>query len=191
MEGVDDALFSAAAKGADHLIKLSSDFESGVSNHALARLYAKEIEAKPPDLVLTGVQAHDNLDGAVGPLLANLLGMPYIGYVAGVELQPGGCRVRKEYPGGIVGVMEVQFPALLGIQAAEEPPRYVAISKVRQAMKTASIEERDAGPPDASGAPEVARMYAPETADRAEMLSGDEGDIADRIVELLKEQGLL
>ncbi len=191
MEGVDDALYSAAAKGADHLIKLSGDFGSNVNNHSLARMYAKEIEANPPDLVLTGVQAHDNLDGAIGPLLASLLGMPYIGYVAGVGFEANRCRVRKEYPGGLVGVMEVELPALLGIQAAEEPPRYVAISKVRQAMKTASIEERSAGPLDTSGAPQIVRMFAPETAERAEMLSGDESQIADRIVELLKEQGLL
>lgn len=191
MEGVDDALFAAAAKGADHLIKLSGDLGAGVSNHALARMYATEIDAIAPDLVLTGVQAHDNLDGSVGPLLANLLGMPYVGYVAGVELQESGCTVRKEYPGGVIGVMDVQFPALLGIQAAEKPPRYVAISKVRQAMKTTSIEDRTAGTMDPSGAPEVARMYAPEITERAEMLPGDEGEIADQIVELLKDRGYL
>jgi electron transfer flavoprotein beta subunit len=189
MEGVDDALFAAAAKGADHIIKLCGDYGSGINNHALARMYAKEIEEIAPDLVLTGVQAHDNLDGAMGPLLAALLGMPYVGYVAGVNLKPTGCTVRKEYPGGVVGVMNVQLPALLGIQAAEEPPRYLAISKVRQAMKRVSIEERAAGPLDASGAPEITRMYAPETAERAEMLSGDEGEIADQIIELLRERG--
>lgn len=189
MEGVDDALFAAAAKGADHLVKLTGDFGSGVNNHALARMYAREIEPIAPDLVLTGVQAHDNLDGAVGPLLADLLGMPYVGYVAGVNMTDEGCTVRKEYPGGVIGVMDVQLPALLGIQAADEPPRYVAISKIRQAMKTTSIEERAVGPIDASGAAEIGRMYAPETAERAQMLEGDEGKIADQIVELLRERG--
>ena len=41
-EGVDDALFAAAAKGADRLIKLTGNFETGVfSSHALARVFAQ------------------------------------------------------------------------------------------------------------------------------------------------------
>ena len=36
--------------------------------------------------------------------------------------------------------MQVVLPAVLGIQAAEKPPRYVPISKVRATMKTAKIE---------------------------------------------------
>ena len=46
--------------------------------------------------------------------------------------------VKKEYPGGLTGEMETTLPAVLGVQASDEPPRYVAVSKVRQAMKTAS-----------------------------------------------------
>ena len=47
VEGIDDLLFTAAAKGADRLIKLTGDVESGVNNHALARGLAtiiKELE---------------------------------------------------------------------------------------------------------------------------------------------------
>ncbi|NIS82789.1 MAG: electron transfer flavoprotein subunit beta, partial [Anaerolineales bacterium] len=63
------------------------------------------------------------------------LGMPFVGYVSGVSTTDGKLTVRKEYPGGLIAEMEVTTPAVLGIQAAEQPPRYVAISKVRQAMK--------------------------------------------------------
>ena len=94
-EGVDDVLYTAAARGADRLIQLMGDFEDGVNNHALARAVAETIKGIQTDLILTGVQAHDDLDGSLGPLLAEYLNMPYIGYVSGVELSDGIAVVKK------------------------------------------------------------------------------------------------
>jgi electron transfer flavoprotein beta subunit len=190
-EGTDDVLYTAAARGADRLIQLIGDFEDGVNNHALARVVAQAIKGIQTDLILTGVQAHDDLDGSVGPLLAEYLNMPYIGYVSGVELSDGKAIVKKEYPGGLIGEMEVTMPAVLGIQAAEEPPRYVAVSKVRMAMKTASIEEQEIADLDPSGGPEISRMFQPEVGERAIMITGDEDEIAARLVEIFKEIGAL
>lgn len=189
-EGIDEVLFTAAAKEADRLIKLLGDFE-GSNSHALARTFATVIKDLSPDLILTGVQAHTNIDGAVAPMLASILDMPYVGYIAGVNVADGKVSARKEYPGGLIGEMEVSLPAVLGIQASEQPPRYVAVSKVRQAMKTATIEEQDAAELDPSGGVSVSRMFPPETTDRAVMIEGSEDDIADKLVELFKEVGAL
>lgn len=190
-EGVDDALFAAAAKGADRLLKLAGDFEAGLNNHALARALAATCQELQPDLVLTGVQTHNDLDGPVGPLLAAYLDMPYVGYVAGVTVSDGQVTVLKEYPGGLAAEMTVTLPAVLGVQAAEEPPRYVAISKIRQAMKSAAVEELAAAEPDCSGALVVERMFKPETGAHATIIDGDEGEVAARLVEIFQEAGIL
>jgi len=190
-EGTDDVLFAAVARGADRAIKLSGNLEEGVNNHALARALAAVTKELQPDLVLTGVQAHDDLDGSLGPLLAEYLGNPYVGYISGVVVANGKATTRKEYPGGLIGEMEVRLPAVLGIQAAEQPPRYVAISKVRQAMKTATIDEQEATDLDASGGPTIGRMFLPESGERATMIDGDEEEVATRLVEIFQEQGLL
>lgn len=190
VEGADDALYTAASKGADRFIRLNGNFEENVNNHALARAFRTVISDLEPDLVLTGVQAHDDLDGSVGPLLAEMLHMPYVGYVAGVTLTNGACIARKEYPGGLIAEMEVQLPAVLGIQAAEEPPRYVPISKVRQAMKTAIIEEQSVPSLDAAGGPVISRLFVPES-QQATMIEGTTEDIAARLVEIFEEVGVL
>ncbi|MBN1312815.1 MAG: electron transfer flavoprotein subunit beta/FixA family protein [Anaerolineae bacterium] len=190
-EGVEDMLFTASAKGADQLIKLNGDFEDGVNNHGLARALATLLRDLQPDLILTGVQAHNDLDGSLGPLLAQYLEMPYVGYVSGVTADSGKVVARKEYPGGLIAEMEVTLPAVLGIQAAEQPPRYVAISKVRQAMKTAAIDEQEAATLDPSGGPTVSRMYQPEATEQATMISGSEDEIAARIIDIFKESGVL
>jgi electron transfer flavoprotein beta subunit len=190
LDGADDVLFTAAAKGADRLIKLRGDF-SGANNHALSRVVAAVVKELGANLVLTGVQAHNDLDGSVGPLLAECLGMPYVGYISGVSVNNGKSLVRKEYPGGLIAEMEVTHPAVLGIQAAEQPPRYVAVSKVRQAMKTSSIEEQDASSLDLCGGPAVGSMYQPEAASQAEMITGNPDEVADKLVSLFRELGVL
>jgi electron transfer flavoprotein beta subunit len=186
---VDDALFTAAAKGADRLIKLTGDTES-LNSHAIAQAMAAAIKPDIPDLILTGVQAHNDLDGQVGPLLAEYLDMPYIGYISAVKLENKMATVKKEYPGGLLAEFLVELPAVLGIQASDEPPRYVAFSKVRQAMRTARIEEQDIGEPDRSGSATVSRMFQPAAGERAEMLAGDAGEVATRLVEIMREHGV-
>jgi electron transfer flavoprotein beta subunit len=189
-EGADDFLFASAAKGADQLIKLTGDFSSS-NSHALARAYADLLKELQPDLILTGVQANNDLDGSVGPLLAEYLGMPYVGYVAGLTVASDKVTVRKEYAGGLIGEMEVKLPAVLGIQAAEQPPRYVAYSKIRQVMGTAKIEERVVTDLDLSGGITVSRMFQPEVTERATMIEGSTDEVAGRIIGIFKELGTL
>jgi electron transfer flavoprotein beta subunit len=191
VEGVDDVLFTAAAKGADRLIKVVGDFKNGVNNHALARALAPVVKQIQPDLVLTGVQAHNDLDGAVGSLLAECLEMPYVGYVSAIKVEDGKSMARKEYPGGLTAEMEVVLPAVMGIQAAEQPPRYVAVSKVRQMMKTSTIEERTVSSLDPSGEATIGRMFQAEAGQRAAMLTGTPDEVAAKLVGIFKELGVL
>ena len=189
-DGVDDILFTAAAKGADKLVKLTGDI-SGANSHATARLLADLFKEIQPDLILTGVQAHNDLDGSVGPLLAQYLGMPYVGYVSGVTAADGSVGIRKEYPGGIIAEMDVKLPAVLGIQAAEQPPRYVAYSKINQMSKTMQIEERSVTGLNTNGGAPVSRMFQPEPAQRAEIIDGSPEEVADRMVGIFKELGVM
>lgn len=190
LDGADDVLFTAAAKGADKLIKLTGDFVTA-NNHALARVAAGLIKDSQADLILTGVQAHNDLDGSVGPMLAESLGLPYVGYVSSVSASDGKAAIHKEYPGGLLAEMDVALPAVLGIQVAEQPPRYVAVSKVRQAMKDSSIEEQEASDLDPSGGATVGRMFQPEATSHAEMITGNPEEVTDKLVSLFKELGVL
>lgn len=187
---IDDTLYTALAKGADRAVKIVGDFEAGLSSHQAARLLAGAIRGMDYDLVLTGVQAVDDLDGQVGPLLAAALGVPAVSVVAGVTLDGKTATVKKEFAGGLVAELEVDLPAVLGIQAAAQPPRYAPVSRVRQVMKTAVIEEVEAGDAGPAGV-EVRRMFKPEAAGRAEMIEGGPEDVAERIVAILREKGIL
>ena len=94
---------------------------------AAAALYAAAIKPLGADLVLVGVQAHDELDGGLSPFLAAALGLPYVGVIRGVKAgpEPGTVTVCKEFPGAVMARLNVKLPAVLGIVGAEQPPRYV------------------------------------------------------------------
>ncbi|MFH1186340.1 MAG: electron transfer flavoprotein subunit beta [Chloroflexota bacterium] len=190
-DGADDVLFTAAAKGADRLLKLTGITPDIGSSHALARDCSEIIRELQPHLVLTGVQAHNDLDGSLGPLVAGLLELPYVGYVSGVAIQNGAASVRKEYPGGLIAEFDVTLPAVLGIQAAEQPPRYVAVSKVRQTMKTATIETRPVSTAAAAPLLTISRIYKPDVAQHATMLAGSSEEVAAQLIGILKELGVL
>ncbi len=190
-EATDDALYAAAAKGADRFIKLTGDWEASVNNHARAGAFANYVKTLAPELILTGVQAHNDLDGAVGPQLAEHLGMPYVGYVAGVDVCGDKAIVRKEFPGGLAAKLDVVLPAVLGIQAAAKPPRYVPISKIRQTMKTAKIETFPAAELENAGTPIALKFLKPTSGARARMIEGDIDAVATKLAAIFKEHGVL
>ena len=190
IEDAEEVLFSAAAIGADRLIKLSGLAEE-ISNHGLACLCLPLMETLRPELILTGVQAHDDLDGQVGPILAEYLKYPYTGYIAGLTIDSGHVLARKEFPGGLVAEMEVQLPAVIGIQAAQSPPRYVAFSRIRQARNTAVIEEIQVGVIEGREALIIDRISQPEVGERAEILTGSPEEVASKLLGILHEKGVL
>jgi electron transfer flavoprotein beta subunit len=184
-DDVDDVLYTAAALGADHLIKLTG-LEEHPLNQTLAQACMTFLADHQPDLILTGVQAHDDLDGQFGALLAGNLDIPYIGYVSKVRIENHKAVLNKEYPGGLIARMETELPAVLGIQAAEQPPRYVAFSRIRQAQNTSTIDEVEVSIEEQKS-PDILSMYLPESADRAEMIDGDLPEQASRMLKLLRE----
>ncbi len=190
---VDNTLYTAAAKGADRIVKIAFDGERPPAPRESAALYAEAIKPLGAELVLVGVQAHDELDGVLSPFLAAALGLPYVGIIRGVKAgeAPGTVSACKEFPGAVMARMSVKLPAVLGILGADQPPRYVPVSRIRGAMKTAQFEESAASV--ALGEPllSVSRLYPPAPATRAEMLTGSGAEIAARITAILAEKGLV
>ena len=172
---VDEVRFTALAKGADRAIKVPA-----VPN------------LMPVQLIVTGCQAIDDLDGVVAPALAERLKLPYVGIVTGVEVDADGSRatVFKEYAGGTRGRYGVCLPAVLGVQAAPKPPRYVPVAKVRAAMKSRTLECVEAPPKEEASLLEIVTMTKPQAAGRAEMLEGSPEDVASKVAEILSSRGL-
>ncbi len=194
--GIDEVLFTALAKGADRAIKVA-DGDGTLSTRAASRLFASVLSSArgllPAELVLTGAQANDDLDGLTAPLVAHHLEWPYLGIVTAVQpgASPGTAIVVKEFPGGVRGEFETTLPAVLGIQSAEKPPRYVPVAKVRASMKSQRIESASAPELAEPARFTVIQMAKPEASEHAEMLEGDPESVAGKVCEILAARGLL
>ncbi len=191
VDGAEEVLCTALAKGADRAVKLVG-LAPGSGSGTLARALCQVLPALGYDLILTGVQAIDDLDGQVGGLVAGLLGLPYVGVVIGVEAGPEAGRVvvRKEYAGGLVDELEVDLPAVVGIQSARQPPRYASLSRVRQLLREGKVETIQADP-NAVSPLAVRRVFKPQAERRAQMLEGPADRVAAELVAILAERGLL
>lgn len=186
---VEQLLHTAIAKGADAAVQLGEDLPP-LDAHGQATLFAEALAGRSYDLVLCGVQAADELDGQVGMLLAARLGFPHVSVVVGTAPSDGGLRVTKEYWGGITADYQVDLPAVLGVQAARQAPRYVAVSRIRQAQESGALEERDAETPPPAARLRIDAVRIPDSGEGAEMISGDETEAAERILEIMKAAGV-
>ena len=188
-EDIDKVLFAAAAKEADKLVKVTGLGDSP-SSHEAAKALAGVIGGMPYDLILTGVQAADDRDGQVGVLLAHYLGVPHVSVVTEVSVSGNTATVHKEYGGGVIAEFDVSLPAVLGIQAARQTPRYVPVARVRQAMRSATIDEVAGNAGGASAGTAINRMFKPESGGGAQMLDGTPADVAAKIIGIIREKGI-
>ncbi len=187
---IDQALYTAIAKGADSAVKISGG-EGSTRTSDRAAVFAGYLSAEPADLVLTGVQAADDLDGQLPPMLAAHLGLPHVSVVVGVQANGNAVTIRQEFAGGRSHELEVSLPAVVGVQAARQAPRYAPISRIRQAMQAGGLREVDASPGTTGPSLTVRRMYRPEAAGHAEMLTGNADEVAAKIADLLRGRGLM
>ena len=186
-----DGLATAVAKGADGAVLVRVPSEHLGDNVRLASVLAPAMKSEGYNLILTGTWAADQVDAGLAGRLAMHLSLPYLGGVASVSLEPDGAKgtVHKEFAGGRLAVMEIPLPAVLGIQSAEQPPRYVPVSRVVQAKRSLQARELEEPPRVAEGI-RPAKLVKPTSEARAEMLPGDANQIAEQIVRILRERGI-
>lgn len=189
----EEVLRRALAMGADRAVRVDPgdlDLDASVISLILARVLG-DLDY---DLVLTGVQADDLNEGAVGIMLAERLGLARAAVVIGVEPEEGTATLRVELEGGIDEISKIRLPALLSIQTGINEPRYVSIMGVRKAAKkelrVTSPEELglsgDALLPDTL----IEELFPPPETEGARIIDGDPGRVAEEILRIIKEKGV-
>lgn len=194
---VDEALFLALAKGANQAFKISSECK-GWQTPVVASLFSSFLTSRGgpftnETIVLTGSQAIDDIEGELGACLSEFLKLPYISVVTGLSVDTGtkSAVVIKEFSGGLRGEFTVPLPAVIGIQSASKPPRYVPIAKVNAAKKTAKIESVSLPAPSIKSVLSLRKMFTPVATGKAEMLEGSPKDVSARIIEIIAQRGIL
>ncbi len=190
-EGVERMLQGALARGADAAILLEGREEDCLDSRAAAPIFAEALRTLQPDLAVTGVQTIEDLFGQLAPYLGRLLDWPQVSAVSGVALGESSCVLRQEYSGGRQARIEVDLPAVVGLQTASRPPRYVSASKLKEAMKSGQISRQSVGGEPMANQAEVENLAPPDRSAGARMLGEDPESAALEILNALDERGLI
>jgi electron transfer flavoprotein beta subunit len=137
--GVAATLRQVLAMGADRAIHLRHD-GAAPDPLAVAHALADAIRPLSPGLVWLGKQAVDDDQAQVGPMLAELLGMPCATAIATLEHHGNQIVVEREIEGGRE-VVELTLPAALTADKGLNEPRYASLKGIMAAKKK-PLEER-------------------------------------------------
>jgi electron transfer flavoprotein beta subunit len=138
-----EQLRAALAMGADRAIRLVG--AGSLDGLSVARALASELKDLEADLILFGMKATDDDQQQVGPMVAEILGMPCVTVVSELKGEEGRVICHREVEGG-TEVVEVELPAVVTVTKGPYEPRYPSLKGIMAAKKK-PMEEKPADVP--------------------------------------------
>ena len=175
-----ETLRTALAMGADTAVLLKSD--RPLEGLAVARALAEELKGREYDLVLFGMKAIDDDLQAVGPMVAELLGIPVATTVTEFSVEGGKVTAHREIEGG-AEVVELKLPCALTLTKGAYEPRYASLKGIMAAKKKPLEEKPAAGD---GQAPALKLQMPPER--QAGRIVGQGADAVPELLRLLREE---
>lgn len=181
-ESAQETIRTALAMGVDRgvLLKVGA---LPLDPAPVAKVLADELRGGTFDLILFGKMAIDDSSQAMGPMVAELLGVPCVSSIAALELANGNGTAEREIEGG-VEVVEFALPAVLTTDKGLNEPRYPALKGIMQAKKK-PLEVKDVSL-DGGGLEVVTLTPPPER--KAGRIVGEGPDAVPALLEALRNE---
>jgi electron transfer flavoprotein beta subunit len=132
-DGVQETLRKGLAMGATRAVQLKSD-EVPFDGLAIAQALAAELKDGGYDLILFGRMATDTASGTVGPMTAELLGLPSATSISHLQVAEGKGTARRDLEGASETV-QFPLPAVLTIDEGIARPRLASLKGIMAAKK--------------------------------------------------------
>lgn len=131
-----EAIRTALAMGADKAVHVDDAALAGACDSlGRARILAKVLESIPFDVIFAGKQAIDDDMAQTGAAVAELLGIPQLTFVNGLEwVDAKTVKVNRQVEGGSQ-VIQCPLPALITCQKGLNEPRYASLPGIMKAKK--------------------------------------------------------
>lgn len=188
-----DALRRGIAMGADEAFQIEDPALEKADGYATAKALATFIEGRDYDVILCGKQAIDDDAGAVGPALAQLLGIPHLTSIVELEIfaDQREARTAREIEGGRE-IVVCPLPALFSAQKGLNEPRIPQVAGVMKAMK-AQIQKIDLNalglsPEDVKPKTKILKFYPPRKRPPVKMIEEEFPKNVEALVKVLREQ---
>ena len=196
----------ALAMGADRGILLSDRKFAGSDTLATSTILASALrkiqEEEGLDIVFCGRQAIDGDTAQVGPQIAQHLDLPIISYVQELKYLGDKVHVKKALENGYMEI-EAQIPVVLTTVDGLNTPRYPHMQRIFDVfgknpvipVETWTVNDLpnlDRTQIGLDGSPtRVKTTYTPDRTFNGEILIGDPADVAQLLVESLKQKQII
>jgi electron transfer flavoprotein beta subunit len=199
-EAATEAIRTALAMGVDEAVHLNDPAFEGSDSFATAKALAKAIGEMKYDLILAGKQAVDFDCSQVFACLAELLDLPYVSVVVGLEVSSDGktATAKRETEGGVEEVIELPLPAVIAAQKGLNEPRYASLPGIMKAKRkeikkvdlaAAGLDAGEVGEKGSKLKTENYRLPPERKAGRK--IEGEPAETAAEVARLLREEAKL
>lgn len=182
----EETVKEALAAGADEAYIVVDDSSGELESSVSAFLLAEAIRRiGTVDMVLFGEGSGDNYSGQVGSRVAEILGLPQVGYVSNMEITGRKALITRVLE-DCEEIIEVDLPVVVTILADINQPRTPSVSQILKAGKKhkeiIEVDDLAVGPGQARI--ETISSLAPETARKCETVKTSEA-----LCEALRKEG--
>ncbi len=184
---VTETMKKALAMGCDRGVHIADADSYKREPIEIASMIAGFAKDKNFDIIFTGMQSQDRGSAQVGVMVAELLGIPAITTIVGFAFDNGTVQVKRELEGGSKALVSSPTPIVLTCQLGLNTPRYPTLPNIMKAKKKELLSLS----PDTGGIgprQETAAFYFPEKKGGGLVLEGDVAELADKLIQLLKEK---
>ena len=177
-----ETIRTALAMGADRGVLLQAD-RVPADGLETAKALAAELKAGGWDLIFFGKMAIDDYNHQVGPMVAELLGLPCVTSIGHLELAGRKGVAEREVEGGLE-VVEFPLPVVLTADKGLNEPRYPALKGIMAAKKK-PLEVKPAA--FGRGGVEVLAMLPPPARQEGRIV-GEGAAAVPELIRLLREE---
>ena len=188
-----ETIKACLARGANKAVHISTgDQEIDDALIVASALAAQVKNMGEYDVIITSTKGSDSERGAVGPMLAELVGLPYLGLISDIQVADGKFACKRQVEGGIVESFTVSTPAVLCLeQGCRGQARYPSLMQIMKAKKKKieTVDFASLGVDSGLEKVELESLEYPPERPPGRMIEGDTLDAKlDELVRLLKEE---
>jgi electron transfer flavoprotein beta subunit len=183
-----EAIKKGLAMGADRGVHILDDQVQQKDPYQVVAIIAAFSRDKNFDLIFTGMQSQDYGSGQVGPMLAEMLGLPCVTTAVGFELNGNEAVIRRELEGGLKAVVKITLPGVVTCQLGLNTPRYPTLPNIMKARQkeVITLPVDQLNPPEILA--ETSKLFKAGKKGSGLVLEGSPADLAEQLVKLLKEK---
>ncbi len=184
---VKETMKKALAMGCDRGVHIVDNLSFNKDSYAIASTIAEYSKDKGFDVLFTGMQSQDRGSAQVGVLIAETLGVASVTTIVDFVYDNGEVTVKRELEGGLKAIVKAKLPALFTCQLGLNTPRYPTLPNIMKAKKKELLSIDISEVLTVANYQDTAKLYPPEKKGVGLVLEGAVDDVAEQLVQLLKD----